>query len=271
MLLEGGDLRLVLGTMFSGKTTYLLSEISRYVEVSCRILYINSEADTRSTEMFSTHNPYIRCGSIDQRCTSKSIDQRCTSKIIDQRCTSKSIDQRCTSENIDQRCTSENIDQRCIDQRYTSISIEQKCNEQKCSNRNNNNNNVIQPNLTMLKTKNLLDINIDDYDIIAVDESHFFTDLREFVKRALLSNKSLIVAGLIADSRGEKFGQTLDLVPICTDIVRLKAYCSLCAKSSVYRVASHSKCILKADEVMLIGGADKYIPVCREHYNLLLV
>ena len=248
MLLEGGDLRLVLGTMFSGKTTYLLSEISRYVEVSCRILYINSEADTRSTEMFSTHNPYIRCGSIEQRCTSKSIDQRCTSKSIDQRC----IDQRCTSENIDQR--------------YTSISIEQKYNEQKC-----NNNNVIQPNLTMLKAKNLLDIHIDDYDIIAVDESHFFTDLREFVKRALLSNKSLIVAGLIADSRGEKFGQTLDLVPICTDIVRLKAYCSLCAKSSVYRVASHSKCILKADEVMLIGGADKYIPVCREHYNLLLV
>jgi len=190
--------------------------------------------------MFSTHNPYIRCGSIDQRCGNGSIDQRC-------------IDQRCTSENIDQR--------------YTSISIEQKCNEQKC----NGNNNVIQPNLTMLKTKNLLDINIDDYDIIAVDESHFFTDLREFVKRALLSNKSLIVAGLIADSRGEKFGQTLDLVPICTDIVRLKAYCSLCAKSSVYRVASHSKCILKADEVMLIGGADKYIPVCREHYNLLLV
>ena len=217
MLLEGGDLRLVLGTMFSGKTTYLLSEISRYVEVSCRILYINSEADTRSTEMFSTHNPYIRCGSIDQRCGNGSI--------------------------------------------------EQKCNEQKCG----SNNNVIQTNLTMLKAKNLLDIHIDDYDIIAVDESHFFTDLREFVKRALLSNKSLIVAGLIADSRGEKFGQTLDLVPICTDIVRLKAYCSLCAKFSVYRVASHSKCILKADEVMLIGGADKYIPVCREHYNLLLV
>jgi thymidine kinase len=185
--------------------------------------------------MFSTHNPYIRCGSIDQRCGNGSIDQRCT------------------SENIDQRCES----------------VEQKCNGN--GNNNNNNNNVIQTNLTMLKAKNLLDIHIDDYDIIAVDESHFFTDLREFVKRALLSNKSLIVAGLIADSRGEKFGQTLDLVPICTDIVRLKAYCSLCAKSSVYRVASHSKCILKADEVMLIGGADKYIPVCREHYNLLLV
>ena len=102
-----------------------------------------------------------------------------------------------------------------------------------------------------------------------IDESHFFGDLVEFVHKCLASKKSLIVAGLIADSNGQKFGHTLDLVPICTDIVRLKAYCTECAKHRECRIASYSKRILPLSNnntTVDIGGGDKYIPVCREHY-----
>lgn len=186
MNLVGGDLTLILGTMFSGKTTYLLSELSKLSGICARILYINSALDVRSKSAFSTHNPFLQV-------------------------------------------------------------------------------NEIPRNLTMIKTANLMDVNISDYDIVAIDESQFFPDLLEFVSYALKSNKCLLVAGLIADSNGKKFGQIVELVPICTDIVRLKAFCTECAKCGTFRVASHSKRISASLDKHDIGGVDKYTPVCRAH------
>jgi thymidine kinase len=46
---------LIIGPMFSGKTSTLISEMTRYVDVDIPVLYINSSEDTRG-EKFSTHN-----------------------------------------------------------------------------------------------------------------------------------------------------------------------------------------------------------------------
>jgi thymidine kinase len=46
---------LILGPMFSGKTSSLISELTRYVDVDIPVAYINSSEDTRA-ERFSTHN-----------------------------------------------------------------------------------------------------------------------------------------------------------------------------------------------------------------------
>lgn len=46
---------LIIGPMFSGKTSTLISEMTRYVDVEIPVLYINSLDDTRG-EKFSTHN-----------------------------------------------------------------------------------------------------------------------------------------------------------------------------------------------------------------------
>ena len=54
-----GQLDLILGTMFSGKTTYLLSEIAKLAELNYKILYVNIEFDNRSDTIFSTHNPFF--------------------------------------------------------------------------------------------------------------------------------------------------------------------------------------------------------------------
>ena len=51
----GGKLSLILGAMFSGKTTSLISELTRYVDLDIPVIYINSEDDTRG-DFFSTHN-----------------------------------------------------------------------------------------------------------------------------------------------------------------------------------------------------------------------
>ena len=50
-------LDIIIGTMFSGKTTYLLSEISKLTQLNYKILYINIDFDARSDNFFSTHNP----------------------------------------------------------------------------------------------------------------------------------------------------------------------------------------------------------------------
>ena len=52
---RGGKLIMIIGPMFSGKTTSLISELTRYIDLEIPVAYINSSDDTRS-ELFSTHN-----------------------------------------------------------------------------------------------------------------------------------------------------------------------------------------------------------------------
>jgi thymidine kinase len=125
----------------------------------------------------------------------------------------------------------------------------------------------IQKNVTMIKTKNLINLDVTTYDVIIVDEAHFFDELIDFTNKCLGDKKNIIVAGLQADFRGIKFGKILDLIPICTDIKRLHAYCSECAKNKKCRIAIYSKRVIKSKKITEIGGSNKYIPVCREHFH----
>ena len=193
--LNEARLDIILGTMFSGKTTYLLSEISKLAELNYKLLYINIDFDNRSSNIFSTHNPFFE----------------------------------------------------------NHVDFQKKEN--------------INKNVLMIKAGSLLGIDIDEKDIIIIDEAHFFDDIIDFVNKCLQLKKYIIVAGLNADFQGKKFGKILDLIPICTDIKKLHSYCSECAKFKICRFAIYSKKITKSKKNIDIGGCDKYIPVCREHYN----
>lgn len=192
---NGGQLDLILGTMFSGKTTYLLSKIAKIAELNYSILYINIEFDTRSETIFSTHNPFF-------------------------------------------------------DIHKDFVKKES-----------------IKNNVDMIKVKKLSEIDIEKKDVIIIDESHFFDDLVEFVNKCLDLNKYVVVSGLIADFKGNKFGKTLDLIPICSNIKRLHAYCAECAKDKKCNIAVYSKKIVKSKKSIDIGGSEKYIPVCRSHFR----
>lgn len=192
---NGSQLDLVLGTMFSGKTTYILSLIAKMAELNYSILYVNIEFDNRSENIFSTHNPFF-------------------------------------------------------DSQKDFVKKES-----------------ISKNVSMIKTKKLLELEFNDKDVIIIDESHFFDDLVEFVNKCLDANKYVIVSGLIADFKGNKFGKTLDLIPICSNIKRLHAYCAECAKDKKCCIATYSKRIVKCKKSIDIGGVEKYIPVCRTHFK----
>ena len=50
---------LIIGPMYAGKTTELIRRLTIYKEMGLRCCYINSDKDTRSSDVFSTHNKVL--------------------------------------------------------------------------------------------------------------------------------------------------------------------------------------------------------------------
>ena len=57
---ESGYLELIWGPMFCGKTSTLLHRLTVHTLCAKRVLYINSNIDTRTEGSFSTHNPLLK-------------------------------------------------------------------------------------------------------------------------------------------------------------------------------------------------------------------
>jgi thymidine kinase len=75
-------------------------------------------------------------------------------------------------------------------------------------------------------------------------------------------NKSVYVGGLDGDYKMNKFGQILDLIPLCDKIEKLHAICSMCKKPAPF-----TKRLTNETEQTVIGS-DNYIPVCRACHKL---
>ena len=98
---------------------------------------------------------------------------------------------------------------------------------------------------------------------IIIDEAQFFPDLYEFVKKKVDNEKKhVIVIGLDGDSDRKNFGEIHKLLPLCDNIVKLKAYCLTCKDGTL---ALFSKRLVSNDNQILVG-TNQFIPVCRECY-----
>ena len=113
-----------------------------------------------------------------------------------------------------------------------------------------------------MKTTNLSEISlnsIDNYHIFIINEGQFFPDLIEFVQNLLNKKKHIYISGLDGDYKQEKFGQILDLIPICDNITKLKSICNIChEKKGIF-----SKRIVDLQQKILVGSEETYIPICR--------
>ena len=131
------------------------------------------------------------------------------------------------------------------------------------------NNMIVSHNLekeSCIKLNNLNDIYLHDLnnvDTIFIDEGQFFTDLLIVKKLVEINNINVIICGLVGDYNRNKFGQIAELIPLCDNIITLKAICSLCMNGTP-GIFSHRK--LFSDEQVLIGETDKYMSLCRKHY-----
>jgi thymidine kinase len=121
-----------------------------------------------------------------------------------------------------------------------------------------------------IKTNCLLDLYADTSindavqfsDVILVNEGQFFSDLVAFVECMLTENKKIYVCGLDGDFERNKFGEILDLIPLCDKVTKLTSLCSIC-KNGVLGI--FSKRLTKEKEQTVVGS-DNYIPVCRNCY-----
>ena len=187
-----GYLEIVLGPMFSGKTSKLIEVYKQYSFCDIRVLVINHAEDTRYSEtMMNTH------------------DQ---------------------------------VSITCI-QSETILS-------------------VVNEHIDLFTGKEPL--------AILINEGQFFPDLYKAVYEIInMHKKHVYVAGLDGDCKREKFGQILDIIPLCDKVYKLSALCVNC-KNGTKAIFSHRtdpNCTTQKK----IGSSDMYIPLCRNCYDAAIL
>lgn len=114
-----------------------------------------------------------------------------------------------------------------------------------------------------IKTDNLRDIlPTITSDVILINEGQFFPDLYEAVVDMLENGKQVYVCGLDGDFERKKFGDILDLIPLCDKVTKLTSLCSIC-KDGTPGIFSLR---LTNDKEQTVVGSENYIPVCRSCY-----
>jgi thymidine kinase len=101
---------------------------------------------------------------------------------------------------------------------------------------------------------------VRDSDVILINEGQFFPDLYDVVVDMLNCNKKIYICGLDGDFERKKFGQILDLIPLCDKVTKLTSLCSQC-KNGTPGIFSMR---LTNETAQTVVGSDNYIPVCRK-------
>ena len=104
---------------------------------------------------------------------------------------------------------------------------------------------------------------VDNSEVILINEAQFFPDLYNFVVNMLNFNKKIYISGLDGDFERNKFGEILDLIPLCDKVTKLTSLCGLCKNGTP---GIFSLRLTNEKEQTLIGS-DNYIPVCRCCYE----
>lgn len=108
-----------------------------------------------------------------------------------------------------------------------------------------------------------------DVDVVAIDEVMFFTDnTKEFIsiiQQLLDAKKTIIIAGLDLNFRGEPFGPMPDLLAIADNVFKLTAICSVC-QDDTYCITQRLIDGIPAhyNDPLIVVGASQYEPRCRK-------
>lgn len=115
-----------------------------------------------------------------------------------------------------------------------------------------------------IKTDSIQNIDVGEYDVIAIDEGQFFEDL---YTRVLFwtdnQQKTVVIAGLSGDYERKPMGDLLSLIPHCDDLSFTRAYCSSCRNGTS---ATFTKRLTDDTKQVVVGTTDMYSAVCRSCY-----
>jgi thymidine kinase len=128
---------------------------------------------------------------------------------------------------------------------------------------------TLSKKINAIKVSKLLEVDVKDYQYIAIDEGQFFGDLYEAViKWTTKYGKTIYVASLDGDAYRRKFGQVLDLIPNADKVEKLTAFCDICrVNKKELRDAPFTGRLTKNTDSTVVGGTDIYRAMCRECHN----
>lgn len=167
------------------------------------------------------------------------------------------------------------------------------CNDH-CGSTHNSSYTSLTKKIHCVRADKLSEVDVSEYNVVGIDESQFFGDLVTYVELWVeIYGKHLRVVGLDGDADKKKFGSTLDIIPMCDEVIKKNASCYICLqhlKASGFCgnihaiVGSFTKRLRSSVELSIddlskrvvpiedmqkdVGGSDKYIPVCRYHHSI---
>lgn len=126
-----------------------------------------------------------------------------------------------------------------------------------------NHDNISIPCIFCKELKEIDKDRLEKADVILINEGQFFSDIYNEVKNWVDNyKKKIYIAALDGDFNREPFGNFLNLISISDEIKKLRANCQNCNLNN----ASFSHRTSSEKDKIVIGGSNKYIPLCRNCY-----
>ena len=107
------------------------------------------------------------------------------------------------------------------------------------------------------------DYSLEQYDVIGIEEGSFFKDIAAFADNLANRGHMVYVASLVGTWDRKGFGDILNLIPKCDNIVFLHAVCMSCGSDT----ASFSRRLLPIEKEQYVGGKETYQAVCRKCFK----
>lgn len=130
--------------------------------------------------------------------------------------------------------------------------------------------NVVHSENVIISDKNIWAVKdqTENFRVICIEEGQFYSGLVTFCEWLANQGKRVVVVALDGDFRREGFGEIPDLLPKSDSFKKIHAVCSMagCDNAAAFtaRLAHVGSLVETGREV--IGGADKYQSVCRQHH-----
>lgn len=107
--------------------------------------------------------------------------------------------------------------------------------------------------------------NYEDYNVIAIDEGHFFEKLSFYSNLFADDNKYVVISSLNSDFNQKSFNEVLEIIPHCDEIITKNSICQGCNDSyAIYSILKNKDSEHEAStSKILVGGNDTYMVVCR--------
>ena len=125
----------------------------------------------------------------------------------------------------------------------------------------------ISRKVSTISTSSLKKLDVSAWDAIGVDEFQFYEkqeDVEAVIYWVEELNKTVYVSALDGDASRKTFGQTWKLIPMADKVVKMRAFCEHCKENCKKVKGPFTAKLVPDDKQKDVGGADKYIPLCRK-------